>query len=394
MECSRRTIFLFASLSVCLGNFAVPTSLCAETSKKTSSSAAATAGSVSGSSLYSKIAKELDGKNFSAALKTAEQWISREPKSAVAYYLKGRALTELGNKDRAIEAFSQAIKLDPKMHAAYKDRGWLLYFKGHYKQSESDFTTVVTLNPGAPAYTGRAYANAKLGNVKGVIADCTRSIQLDPKDRDAYELRANAYFKIGPYELSVEDWKKACALEPKAERLWRGLGMALAKTYDHDAVIEEMTRAINSGVKTLEIYKIRADASYKNENYKQAAEDLTVILTKFGPIEKWQRWDYLKLRARSYLRGREYAKAEKDCTDALAIAPDDSKSYFCRGDVREHMGKYKESIQDLTQVIKLDPNEGRAFSIRGKIYEHLGQTAKAASDRKAAIKLGDKQWGI
>jgi tetratricopeptide (TPR) repeat protein len=240
----------------------------------------------------------------------------------------------------------------------------------------------------------RAQANFKLGRNKAVIADCTKAIQLDPKNLGAYELRASALFKTGPYESSVADWKTAVSLDPKAERLWRGLGLALSKTYDHEAVIAEMTRAINSGVKTLEIYKIRADALYKEEQYKRCAEDLTVILTKFNTADKWKRWDYLKLRARSYLRNKEYAKAEKDCTEALIIAPDDSKSYFARADAREHLGKYKEAVQDLTSVIKYDPNDGRAFSIRGKIYEHLGQQAKADSDRKAAIKLGDKQWGI
>ncbi len=68
-----------------------------------------------------------------------------------------------------------------------------------------------------------------------------------------------------------------------------------------------MTRAINSGVKTLEIYKIRADALYKEEQYKRCAEDLTVILTKFNTVDKWKRWDYLKLRARCVLRNKEYA---------------------------------------------------------------------------------------
>ncbi len=246
----------------------------------------------------------------------------------------------------------------------------------------------------ANSCVSRAQANFKLGRDRAVIADCTKAIQLDPKNLTAYELRASAQFKTGPYEASVEDWKKAVALDPKAERLWRGLGLALAKTYDHEAVIAEMTRAINSGVKTLEIYKIRADASYKEEDYKRCADDLTVILTRFNISDKWKRWDYLKLRARSYLRNKEYVKSEKDSTEAIAIAPDDSKSYFSRADAREHLGKYKEAVQDLTSVIKYDPNNGRAFSIRGKIFEHLGQQAKADSDRKAAIKLGEKQWGI
>lgn len=396
MERTHRTIFLFASLAFCLdsSNLVGQEAFALETPKKKTAGATSEVGTASNSSLSAKAWKDLNEKNYRAAIKSVEQWLAREPKAAAAYYVKGKAYVELGDKDRAIDALSHAIKLDPKMDLAYRERGWQLYYKSRFKEAEGDFSTLVVLTPGAPAYTSRAYANSKLGRVKAVIQDCTKSIKLDPKDLGAYELRANALFETGPYEECIEDWKKAVALDPKAERLWRGLGMALTKTYDHDAVVAEMTRAIDSGVRTLEIYKIRADAFYKQEKYKQSAEDLTVILTKFSPMDRWKRWDYLKLRGRSYLRNREYAKAEKDCTEALAIAPDDSKTYYCRADVREHMGKFKEAIQDLVLTLKYDPNNGRAYSMRAKIYEHLGDAAKAASDRKAALRLGDKQWGI
>ncbi len=365
-----------------------------EAAKKKTDNASAAPGAVSSASLSARALKELQEKNYRAALKSAEQWLSIQPDAKFAYFIKGKAQGGLGDREKAIKSMTAAIKLDPKMAIAYGERGWFLLSKKRYQEAESDFSTVVALKPSALAYSSRAAANSRLGRDRAVIADCTKSIQLDPRNAAAYELRARALFKTGPYDRCIEDWKKAIALEPKDARLREGLGLALSKTYDHEAVIEEMTKAIDSGVKTLEVYKIRADAFYKQENYKQCAEDLTVILTKFGTVDPWKRWDYLKLRARAFLRNGEYAKAEKDCTDALAVAIDDSKSYFSRADAREHMGKFKEAVKDLTQVIKLDPNDGRAFSMRAKIYEHIGEKGKADSDRKAAIRLGDKQWGI
>ena len=293
-----------------------------------------------------------------------------------------------------MEGFTQALKLDPKLSIAYMERGWLYWRAGKYGQAEHDFSTLVALNPTAPAYVNRAYASEKLNRPQAVIADTTKAIQLGTKDFAAYEMRANAFFKIGPYDKSIDDWKQAIALAPKLERLRSGLATSIAQTYDHEAEVEELTKAIDSGMKSPHLYKLRADALYKLEDYKRCADDLTVLLTKLGPVDKWKQWDYFKLRGRCYLRNKEYARAEKDCTDALAIAVDDSKSYYCRADARERMGKFKGAIEDLTQVIKFDPGNGRAFSMRAKIYEHIGEKAKADSDRKAAIKLGDKQWGI
>ncbi len=170
--------------------------------------------------------------------------------------------------------------------------------------------------------------------------------------------------------------------------------MVIAKTGENEFLINEVTKSIKSGLKSYRLYEMRADAYYREEMYEKAAEDLTVILSMPIAKDKWKRWEFLKLRGRCYLRSKQYVKAEKDCTEALAIAPDDSKTYFCRADVRERMGKYKESIDDLTKTIKFDPGNGRAFSMRAKIYEQLGEKQKAAADRKEAIRLGDKQWGI
>lgn len=246
----------------------------------------------------------------------------------------------------------------------------------------------------ASVYFGRAVANEKFGRSKAAIEDATKAIELEPKNWQAYELRAKAYFKVGPYTSSIADYRAAIALAPNEVRLREGLTRVFEKTGENDLLIDEVTRANKAGVKSAFLYIKRADAYYREEMYEQAAADLSVLLTMPVAKDPWKRWEFFKLRGRCYLRSKQYAKAEKDCTDALAIAPDDSKTYFCRADVRERMGKYKEAVEDLTMSIKYDPGNGRAFSIRAKIYEHLGEKKKADADRKEAIRLGQNQWGF
>lgn len=246
----------------------------------------------------------------------------------------------------------------------------------------------------ASVYFCRGENNAKLGRTRAAIEDATKAIEADPKNWKAYELRAEQYFKVGPYKNSIDDYHKAIELAPKELRLREGIVHVIEKTGENVMVIEEVSRAIGTGIKSSFLYIKRADAYYREEEYEQAAADLSVLLTMTIARDQWKRWEFLKLRGRCYLRCKQFAKAEKDCTDALAIAHDDSKTYFCRADVRERMGKYREAIDDLTKTIKLDPDNGRAFSVRAKIYEYLGDKKRADADRKEAIRLGDKQWGI
>ncbi|HNB23111.1 MAG TPA: tetratricopeptide repeat protein [Candidatus Melainabacteria bacterium] len=240
----------------------------------------------------------------------------------------------------------------------------------------------------------RAVANEKSGRMNAVIKDANRVIELEPKNWRAYELRAKAYFKVGPYVRSISDYRSAIALAPREARLREDLLHVIETAGETDLMVEETTNAINSGMKNSFLYIKRADAYYRQELYEKAAADLTVLMSMPVAKDRWKRWEFLKLRGLCYLRTKQLAKAEKDCSDALVIANDDSKTYFCRADVRERMGKYREAVDDLTKTIKLDPGNGRAFSVRAKIYEYLGDKKRADADRKEAIEVGQKQWGF
>lgn len=297
------------------------------------------------------------------------------------------------NDETRISELTKAIKIKPNDDYLYLLRAHHYLNQKRYDQAITDLTSSIKVKPTAAAYLARAKVLFDKGQFKASIVDSSKVIELDQKQWIAYEIRANCYLKNGPYESSTQDWKKAIALNPKLERLRVGLAASLARAYEHEAEVEALTDAFKAGMKGKELYRLRADALYKDEKYAEAAEDLTRVLDDYKS-DKWERWDLYKLRARANLRSKQFLKAEKDCTEALLIAPDDSKTYYCRADVRDHMGKFKEAIDDLNTTIKFDPQNGRAYSMRAKIYEHLGDKRKAAADRASALKLGDQQWGI
>lgn len=344
--------------------------------------------------LIERADKAISAKNYSSALSLADQALRLEPKLPYAHFVKGRAYALQGQVDKGIAEFTQTLKMEQKFYPANAARASLLFKKKRYRDAIADFTMAIRLGPNAEIYAARANARVELGQFRSAIPDATKAIELNPKHWHAYQLRGICYLNVGPYDKAAEDWKKAIELNPTDEALYCGAAETSQKSANHEQTVATVTSALKRGVKSKQLYKFRADAYYKQEMYKEAAGDLTVILNVYKPPERWELWDLYKLRGRSYLRAKEYAKAEQDCTDALKIAPDDSKSYACRADARERLGKYKEAIEDLTRTIKLDPNDGRAFSNRAKLYQHLGDTKRAEADRKEALRLSDKQWGI
>jgi tetratricopeptide (TPR) repeat protein len=100
--------------------------------------------------LLSLAAVQLDEKNFASALlyATKAEGISGAP--AMASFLKGRALHQLGLPEDALKAYGNAIQLDKDFGQAYLNRGLLKVALDRVKLACEDFKLASVLDyPGA-----------------------------------------------------------------------------------------------------------------------------------------------------------------------------------------------------------------------------------------------------
>jgi lipoprotein NlpI len=81
------------------------------------------------------------------ALELAVQAIALDAKNPQAHFLKGFALGELGNHEKAIQDFDKAIELDPRYAEAYDRRGSEHFKLGHIQESLRDFDKFLELRP-------------------------------------------------------------------------------------------------------------------------------------------------------------------------------------------------------------------------------------------------------
>lgn len=101
--------------------------------------------------LLSLAAIQLEEKNYASALlyATKAEEISGAP--AMASFLKGRALHQLGLPEDALKAYGRAIQIDKEFGQAYLNRGLLKVALDRNKQACEDFKLATVLNyPGAP----------------------------------------------------------------------------------------------------------------------------------------------------------------------------------------------------------------------------------------------------
>jgi tetratricopeptide (TPR) repeat protein len=78
-------------------------------------------------------------KNHSSALLYAEYAVERPGAPAMAYFLKARALHQLGNVEEAMREYTAAIKMDPESGQALYYRGILNYATDKKRAACADF---------------------------------------------------------------------------------------------------------------------------------------------------------------------------------------------------------------------------------------------------------------
>jgi tetratricopeptide (TPR) repeat protein len=111
----------------------------------------------------------------------------------------------------------------------YINRGYELSQKGQDDQAIAAYTRALEIDPGnVLAYNNRGNAYGRQGQYDLAIADLTKALEINPRNADAYHNRAKAYFYKKRLRQNLGDIKQAQSLgfKPDAEfsRPFAGLG--------------------------------------------------------------------------------------------------------------------------------------------------------------------------
>ncbi|AFL85340.1 tetratricopeptide repeat protein [Belliella baltica DSM 15883] len=96
-------------------------------------------------------------KNHSSALLYADRAVEIPGAPSMAYFMKARALHQLGNTDEALKEYSAAIKMDTDFGQAYYNRGLLKLATNKKTSGCEDLTMAMKLNYEAAAEAKEKY---------------------------------------------------------------------------------------------------------------------------------------------------------------------------------------------------------------------------------------------
>ena len=279
------------------------------------------------------------------------------------YYLKGKALRELGDADKArecfekaIERFDSAIALKSNNAEAHYGNGIMLFELGEYDKAVKCLDSAIALNPNdAEAHYCKGIALSKLGEYDKAVKCLDSAIALKPDDIDVHASKGIALSQLGEYDKAVKCLDSAIALNPNDAEAHYVKGIMLSKLSKYDEAVVCCDRAIALKPDDAGVHFAKGISLYQLGKYDEA-----VVC----------------------------------CDRAIALKPDDADVHSTKGIALFNLDKYDEAVVCCDRAIALKPNNADAYYGKGLVLRKLGKHNMAQTYLDKAQALNSKKLNM
>jgi tetratricopeptide (TPR) repeat protein len=253
-----------------------------------------------------------------------------------------------GNFDGAIESFTRAIELGSHQEAPGLS-GESAKLKLTMTDNASTSDAIVFIDPlTSVAYSNRAAARVRKGDLHHALADCERAIAINPGLVDAYQNRGWIRWAMGNLEGAISDFDRVISISPRHAKGYDLRGSVRIDQGEVLKALKDLDQAVNLDPRDPKTYCDRGQARHLFKNIRGALEDFDMA-AKLNP----------QLACASYGQGL----------------------------VRFDRGEWSEAIVYFTRAIEQDHELGLAYALRGLALRRLGRNAEAEKDIADSLRL-------
>jgi tetratricopeptide (TPR) repeat protein len=213
----------------------------------------------------------------------ALSWMKPPSERARIHTLRGMALTNKEEFNRAIEDYDQAIRLDPKYLWSWVNRAEAWYRKGEAARAFADLEQAARLDPNnSRVYSVRASTWWLVGELDKAIADYSEAIRLEPNFSVFYNNRALVWRDKGDYDKAIADYDEAIRRDPGDVRAYANRGEIWRLKGDLDRALADQDRQVRISPRNPNSYLTRGDTlRYRGEFERALADyDRTLLLER------------------------------------------------------------------------------------------------------------------
>ena len=237
----------------------------------------------------------------------------------------------------------------------------------------ANFTRSLELDPKqADAYYGRGSAKQSARDFRGAIADFNKTLEMEPKKIDALRFRAEAKTKIYDYAGAIADATQGLGLKPDADTIasfYEERATGLIAQGNYSAALDDLNEASKADTVATQILNLKCSASARStrpDAFKLCNEAIAAYI---GEDELLQGSELAQpkpsINSETFIPGilsahrclarvqKKDVKAFQDCGKAISAEPDNPIMYELQGQARLESGDKVGATRSLEKALKL-----------------------------------------
>jgi tetratricopeptide (TPR) repeat protein len=133
-----------------------------------------------------------------------------------------------GDLEAATVDLEAALRVDPRNVLAIGNRGIIHEKRGEFAAARADMDLAISIDPTPwQPWSERCWIGAVMADqLPESLADCNRSIELEPQDANTYNSRGLVHFRLGHYQEAVADYDRSIQGNPAVASSWMMRGLA------------------------------------------------------------------------------------------------------------------------------------------------------------------------
>lgn len=323
---------------------------------------------------FVKMGEQTVLKNAQETISNLKRALELDPKKAQAWFLLGKLYRDLGETEKAADAFRTLIEVEPTFPYGHQFLALTYIDLKDFDKALEHLNEEIKQRPdNYQAYVDRAEVQIQLGNYDKADKDLEYVTSKDPSRWEAFMARARLAYVQEEYDKAKESIERALALKQDAIEAHVLMGKILRAQKDNEGA----KKWLNNVVAYLEQIP---DLTFKFKTHLAEAQ------TQLAEID---------------LAQESPRQAETRLQIALENVPAFAPALARLGDVKRRLASetdpttrkkmYKEAESFYRQAIDADPKNPDFYLALGILYhKNLKDTGKAVENYKKYLELGGK----
>jgi len=230
----------------------------------------------------------------------------------------------------------------------------------------------------------QAYVGLKMPP-DSIIAVSSKVVQIDPKNKPALGLLAQAYKDAGNVDKAVETWTTLLSLDPKNVELQTQVVNVLAASGKAELAKPIITKAVADNPNDPDLIHLEWLIMLASKDWKQAIQ----------AGEQWAKVDtaatdttYYQRLAAAYSSDSQPQKAAEVTSRAVAKFPKSATLWALNAQMQRQAGQTQQSIDAAHRALALNPKDGKLWLAMAQTQVDLNQPDSAIVSLKQALANG------